>query len=163
MKSINDYDNFTANPITAFKNAGYYKHRAGWTWEKENEFATLYCIESGKCRVQTKYVDFVCGDGDLLLLLGLAAEEISQGQEEIMVPRTAQIGGAHIDRGEHDVLQYRLVVEEVELLEDHAHLASVDVDIHRHIGDIDSVEDNLSAGGVLHAVETAQEGGLTAA
>ena len=68
MKNINDFDNFTANPITAFKNAGYYKHRAGWTWEKENEFATLYCIESGKCRVKTKHVDFVCGDGDVIFV-----------------------------------------------------------------------------------------------
>ena len=68
MGNIKDFDNFTANPITAFKNAGYYKHRTGWRWEKENEFAALYCIESGKCRVKTKTVDQVCSVGDVIFI-----------------------------------------------------------------------------------------------
>ena len=68
MNDIKSFDNFTANPITAFKNAGYYKHRAGWTWEKTSEFAALYCIEAGKCRVKTKDTDCVCGAGDVIFI-----------------------------------------------------------------------------------------------
>ena len=68
MNSIKDFDNFTANPITAFKNAGYYKHHAGWVWKKTNEFAALYCIESGKCQVRTDNVNRICGTGDVIFI-----------------------------------------------------------------------------------------------
>ena len=68
MGSIGNFDNFTANPITAFKNAGYYKHRAGWNWERTSEFVAFYCIESGKCRVKTQNVDCICNAGDVIFI-----------------------------------------------------------------------------------------------
>lgn len=68
MDNIKSFDNFINNPITAFKNAGYYKHRAGWNWEKKNEFAAFYCIESGKCLVKTENVKQVCNAGDVIFI-----------------------------------------------------------------------------------------------
>ena len=60
-------------------------------------------------------------------------------------------------RCEHDVLYYSHVVEQIELLEHHSHFAPVDVDVDRHIRDVNAIEDDLSAVRVFHAVETAQE------
>lgn len=68
MKNMNDFDNFNNNPITAFKNAGYYKHRVGWNWEKTNEFATLYCIESGECQVKVNGAEYICTAGDIIFI-----------------------------------------------------------------------------------------------
>ncbi len=68
MRNINDFDNFESNPITAFKNAGYYKQRVGWKWEKTNEFATIYCIESGKCGVKVDDAEYICNSGDIIFI-----------------------------------------------------------------------------------------------
>lgn len=68
MNTIKDFDNFTANPVTAFKNAGYYKHHTKWSWNRTNEHATLFCVESGKMRVQTKDCDCICLDGDVVFI-----------------------------------------------------------------------------------------------
>ena len=50
--------------------------------------------------------------------------------------------------------------EDIEMLEDHAHLLAMQVDVDALIGDIDAVEDYLTAGRVFHAVETAEERAL---
>ena len=42
------------------------------------------------------------------------------------------------------------------------HLAAVHVDIHTHIGDVNAPKDDLTAGGVFHTVEAAQERTLAA-
>ena len=68
MKNINDFDNFKGNPITAFKNAGYYKHRAGWKCTQATEYAVFFCVESGKMRVRTKEYDGVCSAGDTIFI-----------------------------------------------------------------------------------------------
>lgn len=68
MKNINNFDNFTNNPISAFKNAGYYKHRVGWKWEKTNEFATIYCIESGVCQIELGGAKYLCNEGDVIFI-----------------------------------------------------------------------------------------------
>ena len=77
MKNINDFDNFTNNPITAFKNAGYYKHRVGWKWENTNDFAVLYCIESGKCKVKVKDAEYICTVGDIIFIKDFENVELS--------------------------------------------------------------------------------------
>ena len=66
MNDIKEFDNFSANPVTSFKNAGYYKHRAGWTWNNTCEHSAFYCIEFGKCRVETENEKFICGAGDVI-------------------------------------------------------------------------------------------------
>ena len=68
MNDIKDFDNFCANPVTSFKNAGYYKHRAGWTWNNTCEHSTFYCIESGKCMVKTKGEQHLCSSGDVIYI-----------------------------------------------------------------------------------------------
>lgn len=68
MGDIRDFDNFTTNPITAFKNAGYYKHRAGWIWEHTCEHSAFYCIESGKCTVKTQNIEHICSVGDVIYI-----------------------------------------------------------------------------------------------
>ena len=64
MKNINDFDNFTTNPITAFKNAGYYRHRAGWNCIQATEHAVFFCVESGKMQIRTNDYNGVCNAGD---------------------------------------------------------------------------------------------------
>ena len=49
------------------------------------------------------------------------------------------------------------------MLEHHAHLAAVDIDIDLGVGYIDAVKYYLAAGGILHAVEAAEECALTGA
>lgn len=68
MSNIKDFDNFTSNPVTALKNAGYYKHRMGWIWNHTCEHSAFYCIESGKCKVKTKDVEQVCSAGDVIYI-----------------------------------------------------------------------------------------------
>ncbi len=68
MGDIRDFDNFTANPITAFKNAGYYKHRTGWDCTQKAEHAVFFCVESGKMRVHTQNCDCICNAGDVVFI-----------------------------------------------------------------------------------------------
>lgn len=77
MKSIKDFDNFTANPVTAFKNAGYYKHRAGWVCTQKTEHAVFFCVESGKMTVCTKNCDCVCNAGDVVFIKSLESVTLS--------------------------------------------------------------------------------------
>ena len=49
MNTIKDFDNFTANPITAFKNAGYYRHRTGWNCTQKTDHAVFFCVEWHTC------------------------------------------------------------------------------------------------------------------
>lgn len=68
MNNIKDFDNFTSNPITAFKNAGYYKHRTGWKFTQATEHAVFFCVESGEMRVKTATCDAVCVEGDVAFI-----------------------------------------------------------------------------------------------
>ena len=68
MKNLNDFDNFTSNPITAFKNAGYYRHRTGWSCTQKADHAAFFCVESGKMNVVTKDYDNVCNAGDVVFI-----------------------------------------------------------------------------------------------
>lgn len=68
MKNIKDFDNFAKNPITAFKNAGYYKQRAGWVCTQAAEHAVFFCIEAGEMQVNTNSYSGVCTAGDVVFI-----------------------------------------------------------------------------------------------
>ncbi len=82
MHNIKDFDNFCANPVTSFKNAGYYKHRLGWTWTHTNEHSTFYCIESGKCMVQTESEQHLCVEGDIIYVKDFENVTLSNASDD---------------------------------------------------------------------------------
>ena len=49
-----------------------------------------------------------------------------------------------INRCQHNILKNGFVVEKIEVLEYHAHLSSMDIDIDLHIRDINTIKNNLS-------------------
>ena len=63
------------------------------------------------------------------------------------------------------VMFLRIVMcgEEVKMLEHHAHLLAVEVDVAVFVGDVRAVKENLPAGGKLEQVQTPQECRLAAA
>ena len=61
------------------------------------------------------------------------------------------------------VFENRHVREEVKMLEHHAHLLAVEVDVAVFVGDVRAVKENLPAGGKLEQVQTPQECRLAAA
>ena len=66
--------------------------------------------------------------------------------------------------GRHgDVLQHRLMGKQVEVLEHHAHLLAVQVDIHRLTGQIHAIKEDLAGGGLLQQIQAAQQRGLAGA
>ncbi len=81
MNNITDFDNFTQNPITAFKNAGYYKHRAGWTCKQKAEHAVFLCIESGEMQVKAEGINEVCGAGDVVFVKNYETAFLSNPSE----------------------------------------------------------------------------------
>lgn len=68
MGNIKDFDNFKSNPITSFKNAGYYKHRTGWNCTQKASHAVFFCVESGKMGVHTQSSDCICNAGDVVFI-----------------------------------------------------------------------------------------------
>ena len=66
-------------------------------------------------------------------------------------------------RSQSDVFQHRHVGEQVEVLEHHAHLPAVEVDVHLFVGDIHVVEVDMSRGGHLQQVQAPEQGGLAGA
>lgn len=68
MGNIKDFDNFKSNPVTAFKNAGYYKHRTSWNCTQKASHAVFFCVESGKMRVHTQNCDCSCSAGDVVFI-----------------------------------------------------------------------------------------------
>lgn len=77
MNTIKDFDNFTANPITSFKNAGYYRHRAGWVCTQSADHTVFFCIESGKMNVSTKNRDYICNAGDVVFIKNFESVTLS--------------------------------------------------------------------------------------
>ena len=66
-----------------------------------------------------------------------------------------------INRCQHNILKNGFVVEKIKMLEYHAHLSSMDIDIDLHICNIHPVEDNLSRCRVFHTVQAAEKCTLT--
>ena len=63
-------------------------------------------------------------------------------------------------RRQRDVLEHGLVGKQVEMLEHHAHLLAVEVDVHRLAGQIHAVEEDGAGGRLLQHVQAAQQRGL---
>ena len=61
------------------------------------------------------------------------------------------------------VLHDRLMREEIEVLEHHAHLLTMQVQIHLVVGDIHAFEQDRSARGCLQQIQTAEKGGFARA
>ena len=95
--------------------------------------------------------------------LFIAPEFILKADHAVFPLCFLQILAAQIGRSHHDVLQDRLIIEQVEVLEYHSHVTAVDIDIHLHVRDVNALEDNASGRRVLHTVEAPQEGTLTGA
>ena len=48
--------------------------------------------------------------------------------------------------------------KEIEMLENHTHFLSVEIDIGLFVGNVHSLKENLSGGGNLQQIEAAQKG-----
>ena len=60
-------------------------------------------------------------------------------------------------RGKHNVFQHGLIVEQIELLKNHAHVLPVDIDIDPDIGDIDPVKIDGTGRGILETVQASKK------
>ena len=67
---------------------------------------------------------------------------------------------ANLGRGQGDVPQHRQVGEQVERLEDHAHVPADGVDVAHVVGQLDAVDDDVPPLVLLQAVDGADESGL---
>ena len=112
------------------------------------------------------------GDGHALLLAAGERARHGVGLLGETHAREQALGGggglllAHeleLHRGIHDVLAHAVVREEVELLEDHAHVLANLVDVCLGARDGLAVDEDLAGGGLLEAVDAAQERGLAGA
>ena len=66
-------------------------------------------------------------------------------------------------RRKGDVFLHRHMREEIEVLEDHAHLPPVQVKVHFFGSNVHPVENDLARSGLLQQVQAAEEGGLAGA
>ena len=99
------------------------------------------------------------------------AHAVQQGQGLLL--GFLLVHAQHLHGSQGHVFNDGLVGKEVEVLEDHAHLLAVEVDIHLFglaflvdellLGDVDAVEDDLAPGGDLQQVQAAKQGGLAGA
>ena len=112
------------------------------------------------------------GDGHTLFLTAGEARRIDVGllgQSYFAQQRQSLLASlflwlmAQLTRCEDDVLQYGLVLEEVERLEHHTHLLAQRIDGIALREDILAIDDDAAAGGLLQQVQTAQESALARA
>lgn len=82
MNNIKDFDNFTNNPIHSFKNAGYYKHHAGWICTQVADHTVFFCVESGAMNVHTKNCDCICNAGDVVFIKNFESVTLSNASNE---------------------------------------------------------------------------------
>ena len=61
-------------------------------------------------------------------------------------------------RCEHNILQHRFIIIQVKMLEHHTHVTAVYIDVHPEVCNINSIENNLPAGRILHTVQASQKG-----
>lgn len=70
MKSMEQADLFTDNPIAAFKNAGNFEYRKKWSWVGNDRYHALYCITKGTYRVTLRGQEYLLGVEDVLYTRG---------------------------------------------------------------------------------------------
>ena len=135
---------------------GFRVQRTGWLIEKhQGRF-------HGQC---------ACDGYALLLaagkLIGVAVAEVAQpyafqvAQGDFL--RLGLLALEHLDRRNGAVFQHRQVREQVELLEDHAHLLAHLVQVHIGIGGVEAADHDGAAIWLLQQVHAAQQGGLSRA
>ena len=93
----------------------------------------------------------------------LFPEKIFDANDEVLSRRGAPVLRRHRDGRQHDILKHRHIVEEIELLKNHADVTARVVDVHPHVGKVFSLEIDRAARGILHAVDAAQKGRLARA
>ena len=100
---------------------------------------------------------FYCAGGfDIAAAL---SEDPCDGIEKSLLPGGSQPDGK---RSHCYILNDRFVVEQIELLEYHSHMAAVLVYVHLHINEVFALKHNGAGGRVLHTVQAAQKCRLSA-
>ncbi len=66
-----------------------------------------------------------------------------------------------LDGCQHEVVQHIHIIKEIKVLEHHADIFADLIDIHLFIGNVDTIHMDLSRGGILEMIETAEERGFT--
>ena len=121
-------------------------------------------------------------DGNPLLLSagklnGVSIRPVSQTHTRQQGARLLfGLGLVHVldlDGSNDHILQNGLVGEQIEVLEHHAHLLPVHIDVHLYpfslgidgvfLGDVHAVKENMTAGGHFQQVQTAQQGAFAGA
>ena len=109
------------------------------------------------------------GDGDTLFLtagqlLGIGVGTVAQTHHVQQLAGgglSLLLGNAlGVHRCQGEILQHRHVGEQVEVLEHHAHLLAVQVDVGVFVGDIVILKEDLAVGGLFQKVQRAQHGGF---
>ena len=91
------------------------------------------------------------------------AEQVGKARAEVPAPGAAQILHSHMDGSKGDVFEHVHVVEQVELLEHHAHAAALDVDVDFQVAEVVPFKKDVAVRRVFQNVETAQESAFAAA
>ena len=132
-------------------------------------------VESGRRLVKEHHIGLHAQgahDGDTLLLSAGELRGISIGAvcETYALQKLHRLGVGfflalfqQLLRTDGHVAQDGHIREEVEVLEHHAHLLAVLVDVNVRLGDIDSLEEDLARGWELEKIERAKEGGFAGA
>ena len=106
------------------------------------------------------------GDGHALLLAARKLARIARALSSRLTRRSsswarsalASFGHAAHLEGEHDVLQHRALLEQAEVLEDHADVRTQLAQLLAlEVGDVDAVDDDTALGRALEQVEQAHE------
>ena len=96
-------------------------------------------------------------------LFRLAAEQVRDLTEKVFRLGLVQVVQPDVHGCERDVFEHVHVVEQVELLEHHAHAAAVQVDIDLSVYEVRALEVDGAARRVLQHVQAAQKGAFAAA
>ena len=115
----------------------------------------LFCISADGLRV--------CLYGKQRALFVFFAEQVGKARAEVPAPGAAQILHSHMDGSKGDVFEHVHVVEQVELLEHHAHAAALDVDVDFQVAEVVPFKKDVAVRRVFQNVETAQESAFAAA
>lgn len=101
--------------------------------------------------------------GQKFPLFLFAAEQIRDFAEKVFRLGLVQVVQPDVHGRERDVFEHVHVVEQVELLEHHAHAAAVQVDVDLPVYEVRALEVDGAARRILQHVQTAQKSALAAA
>ena len=75
----------------------------------------------------------------------------------------ADVLHSDVDGRERDIVEHVHVIEQVELLEHHAHAATLEVDVHLQVAQVIALKEDVTVRRVLEHVQAAQKSALAAA